>query len=287
MISSSFGRCEATVWHWLAPTIPLICSSRCLTRHERGRFTASRAANGERSSTLSPPILCQLFGSSLNRRRILLNFVWRTVPGGALGCGLALAIKGGCSMLKNALAFALILLISTTTAMAQQRAVARACAADIKAQCAGVQPGEGRIKACVRDHFGDLSASCQGLLVKAAAVGEGLRRRRQAKLRWHKAGWRSDRGLRKVSFRRFQRCLQGCGDAGRSGQDLKAKLMPCRLGDAVRRTPAARSTKLTRSQRGHTKEDGFCRRSISGDRHTDAGYWSPFMVKCSAVVEAA
>ena len=116
---------------------------------------------------------------------------------------------------------------------------------------------------------------------------EGLRRRCQAKLRWHKAGWRSDRGLRKVSFRRFQRCLQGCGDAGRSGQDLKAKLMPCRLGDAVRRTPAARSTKLTRSQRGHTKEDGFCRRSISGDRHTDAGYWSPFMVKCSAVVEAA
>ena len=45
-------------------------------------------------------------------------------------------------MLKSALAFALILLISTTTAMAQQRAVARACAADIKAQCAGVQPGE-------------------------------------------------------------------------------------------------------------------------------------------------
>ena len=75
-------------------------------------------------------------------------------------------------MLKNALAFALILLISTTTAMAQQRAVARACAADIKAQCAGVQPGEGRIKACVRDHFGDLSASCQALLVKAAAVGK-------------------------------------------------------------------------------------------------------------------
>jgi len=75
-------------------------------------------------------------------------------------------------MLKNALAFALILLISTTMAMAQQRAVARACAADIKAQCAGVQPGAGRIKACVRDHFGDLSASCQALLVKAAAVGK-------------------------------------------------------------------------------------------------------------------
>jgi hypothetical protein len=75
-------------------------------------------------------------------------------------------------VLKNTLTFALILLISTTTAMAQQRTVARACVADIKAQCAGVQPGAGRIKACVKDHFGDLSAACQNLLVKAAAVGK-------------------------------------------------------------------------------------------------------------------
>jgi hypothetical protein len=56
--------------------------------------------------------------------------------------------------------------------MAQQRAVAKACADDIKTQCQGVQPGEGRIKACIKSHFADLSQPCQAVLMKAAAIGK-------------------------------------------------------------------------------------------------------------------
>jgi hypothetical protein len=75
-------------------------------------------------------------------------------------------------MLKTILTTGAILLLTMSSGSAQQRAVAKACAADIKAQCAGVQPGEGRIKACVKDHFADLSAPCQAVIMKAAAVGK-------------------------------------------------------------------------------------------------------------------
>ena len=75
-------------------------------------------------------------------------------------------------MLKNVFAIGVIILFSATGALAQQRAVAKACAADIKTQCAGVQPGEGRIKACIKGHFKDLSEPCQAVLVKAAAIGK-------------------------------------------------------------------------------------------------------------------
>ena len=40
-------------------------------------------------------------------------------------------------------------------------ALAKACAADIKAQCADVKPGGGKLKDCVKAHFSDLSADCQ------------------------------------------------------------------------------------------------------------------------------
>jgi Cysteine rich repeat len=75
-------------------------------------------------------------------------------------------------MRKYALTIAAALLLSASGAMAQQRAVVKACAADIKTQCTGVQPGDGRIKACVQAHFKDLSEPCQAVLVKAAAIGK-------------------------------------------------------------------------------------------------------------------
>ena len=48
----------------------------------------------------------------------------------------------------------------------------KGCAGDVKSLCAGVQPGDGRIKACIRSHFSDVSAPCQAVLVKAAAVSK-------------------------------------------------------------------------------------------------------------------
>jgi hypothetical protein len=46
-------------------------------------------------------------------------------------------------------------------------AIARACAADIDRLCAGVPPGEGRIKACMKAHITELSAPCFDTLLGA------------------------------------------------------------------------------------------------------------------------
>ena len=75
-------------------------------------------------------------------------------------------------MLKKVLIVGAAMLFLGAPAMAQQRAVAKACAADIKTLCQGVQPGEGRIRDCVKSHFSDLSASCQAIVMKAAVIGK-------------------------------------------------------------------------------------------------------------------
>ena len=78
------------------------------------------------------------------------------------------------SISSSILAFASAALIVATCMSAghAQRAVVKACGADVKAQCAGVQPGKGRIRACVKEHFKDLSEPCQTVLLKASALGK-------------------------------------------------------------------------------------------------------------------
>ena len=75
-------------------------------------------------------------------------------------------------MLKNICAVGSILLLATTSAMA---AVPKECAADVKAQCGGVQPGAGRIRACINSHLKDLTPTCQTILIRAAAIGKACR----------------------------------------------------------------------------------------------------------------
>lgn len=53
-------------------------------------------------------------------------------------------------------------------ATAQQ--IARACAGDIERLCAGVPPGEGRIKTCIKAHITELSAPCFDTLLGAIAA---------------------------------------------------------------------------------------------------------------------
>jgi len=79
---------------------------------------------------------------------------------------------GGRLMLKNIYAITAILLLSTTSTMA---AVPKECAADVTAQCGGVQPGAGRIRACINSHLKDLTPACQTILIRVAAIGKACR----------------------------------------------------------------------------------------------------------------
>ena len=54
--------------------------------------------------------------------------------------------------------------------MARQRAARQACAAEIKQLCAEVKPGDGRLKPCVKEHFGKLSVSCQTALISTVTI---------------------------------------------------------------------------------------------------------------------
>ena len=49
-------------------------------------------------------------------------------------------------------------------------AVAQPCADDIKKLCAGIQPGEGRIKACIKSHLTELSPTCQDVVLTVAVT---------------------------------------------------------------------------------------------------------------------
>ena len=75
-------------------------------------------------------------------------------------------------MLKTTiLAVSAILLLSTSGARAQMRpgarAVLQACKPDIARFCSQVPPGEGRIKACMKEHLAELSEPCKEGLFQA------------------------------------------------------------------------------------------------------------------------
>ena len=70
------------------------------------------------------------------------------------------------------LTVATALLLATAPSQAQDAmALARACGGDIDRLCAGVPPGEGRIKACIKAHITELSAPCFDSLLGALAHG--------------------------------------------------------------------------------------------------------------------
>jgi hypothetical protein len=72
--------------------------------------------------------------------------------------------------------FAALLAAIALPAMAQDAVVrdfriVRACAPDVISLCAGVLPGEGRIKACMKENKARLSADCLDTMLEAAAAG--------------------------------------------------------------------------------------------------------------------
>jgi hypothetical protein len=63
-----------------------------------------------------------------------------------------------------------ILLLVPGPVIAQQAPIRQACGAEIQRLCAGVQPGEGRLRSCVKEHFTDFSEPCRQALLSAVAV---------------------------------------------------------------------------------------------------------------------
>jgi hypothetical protein len=52
-------------------------------------------------------------------------------------------------------------------ALVKARAVRKACTADVKKICPDIKPGRGRIEACLKDHFADVSDPCKEAISQA------------------------------------------------------------------------------------------------------------------------
>lgn len=76
-------------------------------------------------------------------------------------------------MQKIIFAIGAIVVLSTTSTMAQQREVATQCAADIRAACGDVPAGG--IRSCLNSHLADLTRPCQVALVGVAAIASECR----------------------------------------------------------------------------------------------------------------
>jgi hypothetical protein len=74
-------------------------------------------------------------------------------------------------------------LLMPTGAIAQLGAARQACAADLKQLCPEVKPGEGRLKACVKEHFGQLSAPCQTALIANVTITKSCKADAEQKCR--------------------------------------------------------------------------------------------------------
>jgi hypothetical protein len=76
------------------------------------------------------------------------------------------------SMLKGILVIGIGLALWSSSAIAKEKSSALACAVDIKSKCGEVKPGEGRIRACVKEHLTEFSEPCQAKLANLAAVSQ-------------------------------------------------------------------------------------------------------------------
>jgi hypothetical protein len=75
------------------------------------------------------------------------------------------------TMVNKVLAISAGLLLAAPGAIAQMRpaamTAARACKPDIAQFCGNVPPGQGRIKACMKEHLPELSEPCKEALFQA------------------------------------------------------------------------------------------------------------------------
>jgi hypothetical protein len=68
------------------------------------------------------------------------------------------------------LTIASLLLMAPVGAMAQGSAVRQTCEREIQQHCAGVQPGEGRLRDCVKENFAAFSETSKRAMLSSVAV---------------------------------------------------------------------------------------------------------------------
>ena len=73
-------------------------------------------------------------------------------------------------MVKIILMIGAIVMLSSSSATAQRTLAGAPCAPDLKKLCAGIQPGNDRLRACMRENLGDVSRACLVRLAKFAEV---------------------------------------------------------------------------------------------------------------------
>ena len=73
-------------------------------------------------------------------------------------------------MVKIILMIGTVLMPWSSNATAQERLAIGHCVTDLRTLCPGVQPGNDRLRACMREHIGDVSLPCLVTLAKFAEV---------------------------------------------------------------------------------------------------------------------
>ena len=63
-----------------------------------------------------------------------------------------------------------ILLLASVSAIGQGTALRAGCGAEIQQHCAGVQPGDGRLRACVEEQYAAFSETCKLALLSSVAL---------------------------------------------------------------------------------------------------------------------
>jgi hypothetical protein len=91
-------------------------------------------------------------------------------------------------MAKIVLMIGVILMTWSSNATAQERLAVGHCVADLKRLCPDVQPGNNRLRACMREHIRDVSFPCLKTLAKFAEVRRSLNEECSAHIRQQCAG---------------------------------------------------------------------------------------------------
>ncbi len=73
--------------------------------------------------------------------------------------------------MKSIMVIGAVVLLSAPVALARERSVG-VCTADIKAKCADVKPGGGRLKECVKTHAAEFSDPCKERLARVAEISK-------------------------------------------------------------------------------------------------------------------